>query len=331
MCLLSVSPAGLSAFCPPLNFQGGTLRRSSAKVYWTGAQTPPTSCEPHPPTQRPRPLLAWPRPSPGCQGESAGAGGPSTERFPASSARLPRAGSPAVPALAEAPLPPAHRGRPRLGASWKSGTAGNLSPLKTCDLGRLPGLQPLQEDEKSSIPASEKRQPAAQEFPSQKGPSDSRGGKAAASLLTALGSCRGKEGKRRLRHLRAFSTLRGFACHKSAKFGGLGPGRSLWPGWVVGLRGRGPRRENRIWTQRGRGLIAGGRGLVGCCPGQAGISSQCCPEIPWGSKAPRVNSLCPTGSPSNQSILYPMGTELSKMYMLTVVVAFSHRQSKIQI
>lgn len=56
-------PAGLSAFCPPLNSQGGTLR-SSAKVYPTGAQAPPTSREPHPPTTKapPTPRLAPPLP-----------------------------------------------------------------------------------------------------------------------------------------------------------------------------------------------------------------------------------------------------------------------------
>lgn len=77
------------------------------------------------------------------------------------------------------------------------------------------------------IPAGARRQSAD---PSQKGPSDSRGQRAAIFPLTALRSCGVRERKRRRRRFQGFLTTHGLLSKGPPSWKGLDLERSFWPG-----------------------------------------------------------------------------------------------------
>lgn len=191
MCLLSVSPTGLSAFCLPLYFQSQALGKGSANacswVSW-GQDTP------NPGPVRPRNPL-HPRHPRGAQ--------PFSHVPQAASQMSPHlsAAQPCHPRPAYRPWPlchlPTHRCLGRAGDPERPVPHHSPKPLTP---GSSPGLN-LQGCRRNPILATKRRQPpwrhGGMELPCKRPQQRQEGG---------LGSCRGREGERRRLSLEAFLT-----------------------------------------------------------------------------------------------------------------------------
>lgn len=211
-----------------MNSQGRTLR-SSAKVYPTGAQAPPTSREPHPPTTKAPPTPRLAPPLPRLPGSKRACWRSQHRAIPGQLCPAPLGGFSCCPCSGRGPsatCPPRKaqaRRQLEVRDSWESVAPQNLrfraAPRAPTPAGRREKPNPRQGKATASRPRV-----SLAKGPVRQGRAGSR------QPIDRPGELPRGEGKRRRRNLRAFSTTRGFACHKSAKFGGLGLGRSLRPG-----------------------------------------------------------------------------------------------------